>query len=185
MPFDADDRSAALAVLLVEAARDGVDAADLRRRLRDGGHDHLAIGAQQVAAAVALGDELDALFGGTPAATVAAVDAALAQLSVRPRLSTHDGRPPHLHFERDDADVVERIRVNVTLGLARVVADDGPDRLGRCAAAGCRRVFVDGSRNGRRRFCAAACANRTHVSDHRARRRADAGATAHAGKVAQ
>ncbi|WP_052665421.1 CGNR zinc finger domain-containing protein [Nitriliruptor alkaliphilus] len=174
MPFDADDRSAALAVLLVEAARDGVDAAELHRRFREGEH-HLPVATSHHPAVLALGAELDALFGGDPDATVAAVDAALARLSVRPRLSTHDGRPPHLHYERDGADVVERLRVNVTIGLARVVATDGPDRLGRCAATGCRRVFVDTSRGARRRFCTAACANRTHVADHRARRRADRG----------
>lgn len=178
MAFDADDRSAALAVLLVEAAREDVDADELVGRLRDGGHGHLDVGPAEHPALLALGAALDPLFGSSPTTTVAAVDAALARLSVRPRLSTHDGRPPHLHFERADADLVERIRVNVTLGLARVVTSDGPDRLGRCAASGCRRVFVDTSRNGRRRFCAAACANRTHVAEHRARRRGDAEAPA-------
>jgi predicted RNA-binding Zn ribbon-like protein len=174
VPFDADDRSAALAVLLVEAARDAVDAAELRRRFLEGGH-RSSVTASHHRAVLALGAELEPLFGAGPDATVAAVDAALARLAVRPRLSTHDGRPPHLHYERDGADVVERLRVNVTIGLARVVATDGPDRLGRCAATGCRRVFVDTSRGGRRRFCTAACANRTHVAEHRARRRAGTG----------
>lgn len=175
MAFDADDRSAALAVLLVGAAQDGVGATGLRDRLAAGEHDHFPVTSSDVPALLAFAAELEPLFGRSPEGTVAAVDGALAQLSVRPRLSTHDGRPPHLHFERDEADVVERIRVNVTMGLARVVAQDGPDRLGRCAATGCARVFVDTSRNGRRRFCAPACANRTHVAEHRARRR---GATA-------
>ncbi|HLU95849.1 MAG TPA: CGNR zinc finger domain-containing protein, partial [Thermobifida alba] len=41
--------------------------------------------------------------------------------------------------------------------------------LGCCARDGCRTVFVDTSRNGRRRFCSVTCANRVNVAAHRAR----------------
>jgi predicted RNA-binding Zn ribbon-like protein len=173
VPFDADDRSALLAAVLADSARDAVELAALRVRLEGIGMAHLPVRDHDVARVHELGRDLDGLFGRDATDTVAAIDAALVDLEVRPRLSTHDGRPPHLHFEREGADAVERMRVNTVLGLARFVASDGPGRLGRCAADGCDRVFLDVSRNGRRRFCAAACANRTHVAAHRARRRKD------------
>ncbi|MTV24862.1 CGNR zinc finger domain-containing protein [Nitriliruptoraceae bacterium ZYF776] len=169
--FDPDDRSAQLAALLADAARDHVDLATLQARLADADLGHLAVDEDDLPDVHALGAELDAAFGLDDAATVTVVDGLLADLRVRPRLSTHDGRPPHLHFERDGAGTVERLRANTVLGLARTVTADGPDRLGRCDADGCARVFVDTSRNGRRRFCTTACANRTHVAAHRARRR--------------
>lgn len=171
MAFDLDDRSAQLAALLADAARDEADLATLRERLDAADLGHLAVDVADVPAVHGLGRELDGLFGLDADATVAAVDDALAGLQVRPRLTTHDGRPPHLHFERDGVDTVERLRVNTVLALARTVTHDGADRLGRCDAEGCRRAFVDVSRNGRRRFCATACANRTHVAAHRARHR--------------
>ncbi|MGY4099847.1 CGNR zinc finger domain-containing protein [Nocardia sp. R16R-3T] len=35
------------------------------------------------------------------------------------------------------------------------------------ARQGCGSVFVDTSRNGRRRFCSTRCSNRVHVAQHR------------------
>jgi predicted RNA-binding Zn ribbon-like protein len=54
------------------------------------------------------------------------------------------------------------------IALVSLVADD--PGLGRCENASCRLVFVDGSRNGRRRWCdPGGCGNRSRVG--RARRR--------------
>nr|WP_255375661.1 CGNR zinc finger domain-containing protein [Saccharomonospora sp. CUA-673] len=47
------------------------------------------------------------------------------------------------------------------------------DRLGRCDADDCARVYADVSRNGRQRFCSARCGNRATVRRHRARRAAN------------
>jgi len=57
------------------------------------------------------------------------------------------------------------------LGLARLLAEDGVARLGRCAAPSCRRAFAGGLRNHPRRYCSPACANRSRVAAFRARRR--------------
>lgn len=169
VPFDADDRSSQFAAVLADASRAGDDPETLRSRADDL-LPPIDLDDASCRRLLDLGAELDALFGLDPDTTVARLDAALAALRVRPRLVTHDGRPLHLHFERDGADPLERIRVNTTMGLARTVTTDGPDRLGRCEATGCDDVFVDLTRAGRRRFCGAACANRTHVAAHRARR---------------
>ncbi|GAA3464097.1 CGNR zinc finger domain-containing protein [Saccharothrix longispora] len=99
---------------------------------------------------------------------VALVNALLAEAAARPYVSTHDDRPPHLHFAPEDAPTPDRVRAFTAAGLAHLLCED-PDRLGRCARPGCATVYVDTSRNGRRRYCTTRCANRVHVAQHRAR----------------
>ena len=99
------------------------------------------------------------------------MNALLADAAAQPFVSTHDGQPPHLHFAAEDADVVTRVRASTAAGVAMVLAESDPSRLGRCAAPGCRTVFVDVSRAGRRRYCTPACATRVNVAAHRARSR--------------
>jgi predicted RNA-binding Zn ribbon-like protein len=116
--------------------------------------------------------ELEPVFGQTAvAAKIGLVNRLLARSASRPHVSVHDGRRPHLHFAPDDCDTVAGIRAFTAAGLALVICSD-PGRLGRCAADRCDIVFVDTSRNGRRRFCSTTCATRTYVADHRARARA-------------
>ncbi|HKJ57455.1 MAG TPA: CGNR zinc finger domain-containing protein [Nitriliruptoraceae bacterium] len=86
-----------------------------------------------------------------------------------PRISTHGDRGPHLHVEPRDASTLQRLRANTLMGLAAVLCDGGRLRLGACDAHDCRRVFVDTSRNARRRFCSTRCSTRHHVAAHRAR----------------
>jgi predicted RNA-binding Zn ribbon-like protein len=105
-------------------------------------------------------------------AAAAAVNALLADVRVEPHLSGHDGQPWHLHYSPPSADVVDRVRATTAFALAMLVSEYGTDRHGRCAAAGCARVFADTSRNAARRYCSAGCANRSAVAAHRARARA-------------
>ncbi len=116
-----------------------------------------------------LADQLRPIF--TAADPVAEVNRALGGLTVAPRVIQHDDRGPHLHFDPPGASVTDRLRANTVLGLAAVVCDER-DRLGVCESTGCDIVFVDTSRNARRRFCSDTCANRFHVAAHRARARA-------------
>lgn len=92
----------------------------------------------------------------------------LAATVAQPYISQHDGRPPHLHFADENASLVDRIKAYTVGGLAHALCEE-PRRIGRCGRAGCAVVYVDTSRNGRRRFCSTQCANRVHVADHRAR----------------
>lgn len=94
----------------------------------------------------------------------------LERTTMAPRVSMHDGRGPHLHVEPDGADTIERLRANCLMGVAAVLCDGGRLRLGTCDADDCDRVWIDTSRNARRRFCSDRCATRTHVAAHRARR---------------
>jgi len=94
----------------------------------------------------------------------------LERAASRPFISTHDGRLPHLHYAPDVENLVNRLRAYTAVGVAVVLCDSGAHRLGRCRAAGCDVVYVDTSKNGRRRFCSTRCANRTNVAAHRARK---------------
>jgi predicted RNA-binding Zn ribbon-like protein len=54
--------------------------------------------------------------------------------------------------------------------LVDLVSTVGPERIRACNAAPCREIFVDTSRNGRRRYCSRRCANRLNAIRHRHRR---------------
>ncbi|GAB3476498.1 CGNR zinc finger domain-containing protein [Nocardiopsis coralliicola] len=97
------------------------------------------------------------------------INALLRESSTGVQVSAHDGAEPHLHYVSQVADTAERLRGTTAGGLAVALCGAGGSRLGCCARAGCTAVFVDTSRNGRRRFCSVACANRVNVAAHRAR----------------
>jgi predicted RNA-binding Zn ribbon-like protein len=63
----------------------------------------------------------------------------------------------------------ERLLVVVVAELVELVSIVGPERIRACSAAPCREVFVDTSRNGRRRYCSRRCANRLNATRHRHR----------------
>lgn len=89
--------------------------------------------------------------------------------ATKPFVSNHDGLAPHLHFSSADGDIVSRTKDTTAGGLAMAISFSDGRRLGRCDRPGCATVYVDTSRNGRRRFCSLACANRVNVAAHRAR----------------
>lgn len=101
------------------------------------------------------------------APTVELLNALLAETTSVPFISTHDGRAPHMHYSSTQDPTDERVKAYTAVGLAELFCSD-PNRIGCCDRAGCARVFVDTSRNGRRRFCSTKCANRVHVAEHRA-----------------
>lgn len=120
-----------------------------------------------------LADDLAPLFAAEDLGdAVALLNDRLARTAVAPRVSMHDGRDPHLHVEPEGAGAVLRLRANCLMGVAAVLCDGGRLRLGTCAAADCEHVWLDTSRNARRRFCSDRCATRTHVAAHRARQAA-------------
>ena len=86
-------------------------------------------------------------------------------------VSAHDGIL-HIHFARDGLPPRRWIGQTTAAALAHVATGDPGVTLGRCAASGCDRFFVDRSRNRTRRFCGGSCASRTSVAAFRARGRA-------------
>lgn len=127
------------------------------------------VAARQVAALVTWAQRLRTVFAeGDVGRQVAQINALLAAAASRPFVSRHDGLAPHLHYAGVENDVVSRIQARTAAGLAHLLCEYGPDRLGRCQRTGCDVVYVDTSRNGRRRFCSLRCANRVRVANHRA-----------------
>lgn len=130
------------------------------------------IRADELPAVAALARDLDRVFGAEDvSAAMAAVNELLAKTPIQPTVSDHDGEEPHLHYVVEEAGRVACLAAHTAMSLAITLCDHGPQRLCRCAADGCERVFVDTSRNASRRFCCEAHANRTHVARHRSRRR--------------
>jgi predicted RNA-binding Zn ribbon-like protein len=101
----------------------------------------------------------------------AAINALLAQGARQVYLATHDGMAPHLHFADTGDSLLERVRAVTAGGLAIFVVEAGGGRVGTCARAGCRRVFADTSRGGRRTYCSARCGNTDAVHRYRNRQR--------------
>ncbi len=112
---------------------------------------------------------LRAVFTTTePQERCAVINRLLDEAAGRIHLTTHDGLDPHLHLVADERDVVARVKAVTAGGLAFLTAWTGGTRLGVCDRAGCGLVFVDTSRNARRRYCTARCGNYDAVARHRA-----------------
>ena len=101
---------------------------------------------------------------------VRTVNALLAEHPVRPQVSGHDDHHWHLHVH-DGGTAAETLIGEALLGLALLITELGPDRLGRCAAPGCARAYLDTSPNRSRRYCGSRCATRVNVAAHRRRTR--------------
>jgi predicted RNA-binding Zn ribbon-like protein len=170
------DRAVRLAVDLVNLrGRLGAappDAATLRRFLADHGEQPpIRLEEAGARALAAVEGELRAVFDAPDVAAAAPlVNRLLERAGTRPRLSNHDGTPWHLHLTAEDATWADWLAATTGLGLARLLAEDGTARLGRCAASGCRRVFAGGPRNHPRRYCSPGCGNAARVAAFRARR---------------
>jgi len=134
-----------------------------------------------------LRDELTAVFSaciqGDPAAGVERINALLISHPVHPVIvptqgpGRRDRRPYQLSLS-GSGSVSDRFTTGAVIGLATVLTQFGPDRLGRCGLACCTGVFVDTSPNGSRRYCSEQCANRASVTAFRFRRRTGASGTA-------
>jgi predicted RNA-binding Zn ribbon-like protein len=79
------------------------------------------------------------------------------------------GRVWRLHHHPADAELVPMATAICAEALARVIGAGAADRLGTCGADECERVFLDGSKNGSRRFCSTTCQNRVKASTFRRR----------------
>jgi predicted RNA-binding Zn ribbon-like protein len=74
-----------------------------------------------------------------------------------------------------DTSIVALLGMQSALGIVGLLQHEGLDRLRACAAAPCRDVFVDTSRNKSRRFCSDRCANRYNIAAFRERKEKDGG----------
>lgn len=131
------------------------DAASLRRVQRD---------LRPVFEASSRGDEEE---------VVARLNALLDRHPITPYIAGHDAQSWHLHVSNRSSSVSELLIAEALLGLATLVCDLSPLRLGVCSATGCSDVFVDTSPNQSRRYCSDRCSSRANVAAYRARRKAE------------
>ena len=99
----------------------------------------------------------------------------LSRHPITPMISDHDPSNLHLHVANRCASVAELLISEALLGLATLVCDLDPTRLGVCSAAPCTNVYVDTSPNQSRRYCSERCSSRANVAAYRARQKAAAG----------
>ena len=118
--------------------------------------------------------ELRPIFEASEAGDTRGVVDGINELMVRhpitPRISDHEG-DLHIHAASKSQSVAELLVGEALLGLANLVCDLGPTRLGICAASPCTNVYVDTSPNQSRRYCSDRCSSRANVAAYRARQR--------------
>jgi predicted RNA-binding Zn ribbon-like protein len=103
------------------------------------------------------------------------LNALLERHPITPRIADHNPDRLHIHVANKAASVADLLIGESLLGLANLVCDLGPTRLGVCAASPCTNVYVDTSPNQSRRYCSERCSSRANVAAYRARQRAAAG----------
>lgn len=103
------------------------------------------------------------------------LNALLERHPITPRIADHNPARLHIHVANKAASVADLLIGESLLGLANLVCDVGPTRLGVCAAAPCANVYVDTSPNQSRRYCSERCSSRANVAAYRARQKAAAG----------
>ncbi len=99
------------------------------------------------------------------------INALLARHPVSPYIAGHDSQTWHLHVAERGSSVAGLITAECAMGMAMLVADYGPTRLGVCSADRCDNVFIDTSPNSSRRYCSDRCSSRANVAAYRARRK--------------
>jgi predicted RNA-binding Zn ribbon-like protein len=97
------------------------------------------------------------------------VNRLLLETGARPQLDRTPEGGWSLHFHGVDDSLTTGWAAGCASGLAMAIGSDFAGRLGVCSAERCDRVYVDTSRNSRRRFCSTACQNRVKAAAFRAR----------------
>ena len=101
------------------------------------------------------------------------LNALMAKHPITPFIAAHEATSWHLHVTDDSSSVAAQLTGEALLGLAFLVCDLGPTRLGVCDAVPCSGVFVDTSPNQSRRYCSERCSSRANVAAYRARQKAN------------
>ena len=152
----------------------------LRRFLRWIGLPYLAdrVGERDLAEFRAVRSELRVAFDARTAAS--AIDALNAILASRPVVIRADVADPEgpgvgrrFRYEAASHGAIDTLVATCAVAVIETVESLGLARIGQCAGSPCTCVFVDRTRNRRRRFCSDQCNDRVAQVAHR--RRAAAG----------
>lgn len=168
-------RYADLAAGLVNAPVDSYD--DLARYLSDRQWLLSRLDERDLAPMKRLRRELRPIFEasdtGDEDKVVELVNALLARHPVSPHIAGHDSETWHLHVAERGSTVAALLTAECVMGLAMLVVDYGPTRLGVCSSDTCDNVFIDTSPNKSRRYCSDRCSSRANVAAYRARRKSE------------
>ena len=102
------------------------------------------------------------------AEAVEVLNVVAAEAGAVPRLERADGDWV-VRYGPDERDVVGHLAATAAGALLEVVRAHGLSRFGTCAAAPCTGVYVDRTKNRRKRYCCELCADRAAQREHRAR----------------
>lgn len=117
----------------------------------------------------AVRDRLRRVFETTDEAeAVEVLNVVAAEAGAVPRLERANGDWV-VRYGPDEDDVVGHLAATAAGALLEVVRAHGLSRFGTCAASPCNGVFVDRTKNRRKRYCCELCADRAAQRDHRAR----------------
>ena len=100
---------------------------------------------------------------GDDGAAASALNTLLTVHPVHPVLVEHDGEPWHVHLS-EAGSAADRYAAASVIGLSLLVSALGSERFGICAIASCSRVYIDGSKNKSRRYCAEHSAAKGNVT---------------------
>ena len=103
-------------------------------------------------------------------AAVGGLNALLMVHPVHPVLVQHDDEPWHVHLS-EAGSITDRYAATSVIGLSLMLSALGTERLGICALASCDRVYIDGSKNKSRRYCAEHSAAKGNVTSLPGQRR--------------
>lgn len=145
--------------------------ADLRRFLRAVGRSRAArvAGAAELTAVKDVRDRLRRVFETADEDEAAHVlNAVATEAGALPRLERVRGDWV-VRYGPDERDVAAHLAATAAGSLLEVVRAHGLTRFGTCAAAPCTGVFVDRTKNRKKRYCCELCADRAAQRDHRAR----------------
>jgi predicted RNA-binding Zn ribbon-like protein len=121
-----------------------------------------------------LRDDLTTVFTsaveGDGRAAAATLNALLAVHPVHPVLVEHDEEPWHIHLS-ESGSVADSYAAASVIGLSLLLSALGRERFGICAIASCDRVYIDGSNNKSRRYCAEHSAAKGNVTSLPGQRR--------------
>ncbi len=141
-------------------------------RLGPAAAEDLAAAPDAAGRSVALARRLHGVLAASDMATVAErLNTLIASCHALPYLTDDVGQPYHLHFHGTGKHPVDALGGEWATALALVVDMLGENRFGVCEAHTCDRVYVDLTRNGRRRYCSNACASRAKTAAYRGRNR--------------
>jgi predicted RNA-binding Zn ribbon-like protein len=149
------------------------DADVLRRWLRGNGFPKAAdaVSDADVERARKLRSRMTAAFdAATQSEAVEVLNAVVAESGTPPRLEQAADSWAFRSWP-DESEGLAFLAPYAALGLLDVIRAGGWERFGRCAGSPCRCVYIDRSRNRRRRFCCELCADRVAQADYRRRRR--------------